>query len=304
MLDMGFRHDIETVLAATKHRKQTALVSATLPPTVVSLAQKHLNDAVNVFASPTRLPQTLDHFRLNVFEENKTRALVALLKAEKPERAIVFVRTRTRATALAKVLKQAGLQADQLQGDMSHEQRRHIFDLFSRGITQILVATDIASRGLDVPEMQLVVNVDLPDEPGAYTHRAGRAARFGRDGRVVTFVLPSQKLDRQRLEQESGAEWVPYRLTPAAIEATELPGDKPKPKPQSRKGSGGKPSGLPGGKHAPKPRAALPTRDATPTRAGKLPRREQKERIPKPPKARAPPPADVPPSRKERRRER
>ncbi|HVM46343.1 MAG TPA: DEAD/DEAH box helicase, partial [Candidatus Thermoplasmatota archaeon] len=190
MLDMGFRTDIEAILGATAHRKQTALVSATLPNDVVQLAQRHLKEPIHVRATPRALPTTLTHYRLNVFAETRERALVALLQREQPQRAIVFTRTRDRAAKTSRLLKKLGFAADALQGEMTHDQRRHVFDLFSQGITRILVATDIASRGLDVPEMELVVNLDLPDEPGAYTHRAGRAARMGREGRVVSLVLP------------------------------------------------------------------------------------------------------------------
>ncbi|HET6403023.1 MAG TPA: DEAD/DEAH box helicase, partial [Candidatus Thermoplasmatota archaeon] len=162
MLDMGFRPDIEKVLDATKARKQTALVSATLPRDVLQLAERHLRDPVHIRATPRALPASLTHYRLNVFAEMRERTLVALLRQEDPQRCIVFARTRDRAAKTARLLKQLGFSADALQGEMTHEQRRHVFDLFSRGISRILVATDIASRGLDVPEMELVVNYDLP----------------------------------------------------------------------------------------------------------------------------------------------
>jgi ATP-dependent RNA helicase DeaD len=241
MLDMGFRADIERVLEACKERKQTVLVSATLPRAVVQLAQQHLHEPQEVRASARKLPAGLTHHRLNVFGDQKERAVLALLHKESPERAIVFVRTRNRAASYSKLLKKAGFQADALQGDMSHEQRRHVFDLFARGVAHILVATDIASRGLDVPEMQLVINADIPDEPGAYTHRAGRAARLNRPGRVITLIEPDEKADRIRLESESGGEWTPYPLTAAAIAATMLPGEGDAAAP--RKGGAKKASG-------------------------------------------------------------
>jgi len=158
------------------------------------------------------MPSALAHFRLNVFEGQKEAALVALLKKEEPQRAIVFVRTRARADEMWRLLKAEGFLADRLQGEMSHDQRRHVFDLFSRGTTRVLVATDVASRGLDVPEMELVVNVDLPDEDEQYVHRAGRAARMGRPGKVVSLVLPDEKERRVRLEKEAATEFAPYRL--------------------------------------------------------------------------------------------
>jgi len=213
MLDMGFQPDVEKALALTASREQTVLVSATLPRDVQRLAREHMRaDAEHVRVGAAAIPTTLEHHRLNVLDGQKEDALVALLKKEQPERAIVFVRTRERAAAFAKLLKSEGILADALQGDMSHDQRRHVFDLFARGTTRVLVATDLASRGLDVPEMQLVVNADLPDEDEQYLHRAGRAARQDRPGRVVTLVLPDEKPARLRLERLSGSEWAPYKV--------------------------------------------------------------------------------------------
>ena len=212
MLDMGFAPDVQKVLAAASSREQTVMVSATLPRAVQDLAAAHMREVHEVRVGTSGAPASLSHWRLNVFHGQKEAALVAMLRQEAPERAIVFVTTRKRATAFTKLLKAAGFAADQLQGDMTHDQRRHVFDLFQRGITRVMVATDIAARGLDVPEMQLVVNVDLPVEPDAYSHRGGRAGRMGRPGKIVSMVEPNEKPLRHRLEQESGHEWSPYRL--------------------------------------------------------------------------------------------
>ena len=287
MLDMGFRADIERVLAAASARQQTVLVSATLPRAVVQLAEQHLKEPREVRASNRKLPPGLTHQRLNVLSDQKERALLALLGKEQPDRAIVFVRTRSRASSYAKLLKQAGFAADALQGDMSHDQRRHVFDLFARGVSRILVATDIASRGLDVPEMQLVVNVDLPDEPGAYTHRAGRAARLGREGRVVSFVGPNEKEDRIRLESESGGEWTPYKLDPTEIAATKLPSERPPPPAASGKRAKKGPAPAARGRGEPRAPPARP------------PREVRKPAASRPVKA---PPPDVPASRRDRKR--
>jgi len=236
MLDMGFLPDAERVLDATAAaRKQAILVSATLPREVTRVAERHLREPAEVRVAAEPVPSSLSHFRLNVFDGQKDLAIVALLKKEDPHRAIVFVRTRARADELWRLLKAEGFLVDRLQGEMSHDQRRHVFDLFSRGTTRILVATDVASRGLDVPEMEIVVNVDLPDEDEQYVHRAGRAARMGRPGKVVSFVLPEEKDRRVRLEREAGTEFAPYRL------------DVPKPPSSSRRapeeGPGGNKAG-------------------------------------------------------------
>ena len=234
MLDMGFKPDVERVLEACAARTQTALVSATLPPDVVELARAHMRQVNELRVGRAGAPASLRHHRVNVFPGEKEQALVALLKKWQPERAIVFVATRKRATEFTKLVKKAGFAADALQGEMTHDQRRHVFDLFSRGISRILVATDIAGRGLDVPEMQLVVNVDLPEEAGAYSHRSGRAARMGREGDVINFVRPEEKVLRERLERESGGAWTPYRLEHSPADLPPGWGEKGAPKKRSR----------------------------------------------------------------------
>ena len=294
MLDMGFLGDVEKVLEATAARKQTAMVSATLPRDVRELAARHLRDPEEVHVEAPTVPESLSHFRLNVLEGQKRAALVALLRKEAPERAIVFLRTRQRVIDYTKLLKQAGFAADALQGEMSHDQRRHVFDLFQKGTTRILVATDLASRGLDVPEMELVVNADVPEGRGDYVHRSGRAARMGKPGRVVSIVLPDEKQRRVELEREAGVTFAPYRLE---FSEDDLPKPEPK-KPAPRKGPAGKaPAKAPAKAAAKAPparkTAARPPKDV---RRGPAP--------PKAPRRRAgpPPEGDVPPSRKGRER--
>jgi len=214
MLDMGFQPDVEKILEALPTKRQSMLASATLAPGVVDLVSRfmHKPEEVRVREAPT--PASLSHERLNVLNGQKEAAIVALLRQEQAAaRTIVFLQTRDRVTRFTRLLKMAGFEADALQGGMTHEQRRHVFDLFERGITRVLVATDLAGRGLDVPEVELVVNVDVPEEPGAYVHRAGRAGRLGRVGRVVTIVLPSEKDERLRVEEEVGGPLEPLRLS-------------------------------------------------------------------------------------------
>jgi ATP-dependent RNA helicase RhlE len=213
MMDMGFLPDVERVLELThRSRAQTVVVSATLPRPVQRLARERMRDAEHVRVGEGAIPSTLQHYRLNVLEGQKDAALVALLRQEDPQRALVFVRTRDRADDYWRLLKREGFAVDRLQGEMTHDQRRHVHDLFARGVTRILVATDIASRGLDVPQMQLVVNADLPDEDDQYLHRAGRAARQDRPGKVVSLVLPHEKPRRLQLEAAAGRDFHPYRL--------------------------------------------------------------------------------------------
>ena len=262
MLDMGFLPEVERVLARVPEAKQTILASATLSRGVAELAARHLKQPVEVRAARRPMPTSLAHFRVNVFDGQKDAALVALLRQEAPERAIVFLRTRDRAARFAKLLKAAGVPADPLQGEMTHEQRRHVFDLFQRGVTRVLVATDLASRGLDVPEMELVVNADLPDEDEQYVHRAGRAARLGRPGKVVSFVLPDEKTRRQAMERAAGVEMQPYRLAFSDEDVPEAFRPAPPPPPRkapARKAARGK---TPGVKKGPRP----PEHDLPPSR--------------------------------------
>jgi ATP-dependent RNA helicase RhlE len=224
MLDMGFLPDVERVLRAVPVQRQTGLFSATVPDTIRRLTQRFLKDPVSVRVETGEVSTPLaEQFKVNVEKSSKTRALLALLAKEKPEQVMVFTRTKHLAKRLAPALERSGLKAVALQGNMSQGQRERAMGAFRAGEAKILVATDIAGRGIDVPETSHVVNYDLPDEPEAYVHRIGRTGRMGRPGRAFTFVQGDQQHDLRVIERLTGVQMVAYDVGPLPAEPAAAP---------------------------------------------------------------------------------
>ncbi|MHB8633706.1 MAG: DEAD/DEAH box helicase [Thermoplasmatota archaeon] len=231
MLDMGFLPDVERILRAVPAQRQTALFSATVPDPIRRIVTRFLRTPVNVQVEPGPTATPLcEQFKVAVAKENKTAALLAFLAQEKPERAIIFTRTKHLARRLAASLDGAGWRSVPLQGNMSQGQRERAMDAFRRGEARLLVATDVAGRGIDVPEVSHVFNYDLPDEPEAYVHRIGRTGRMGRAGRAITFVQPDQQRDLRDVERVAGSA---MRGMPIPAEAGEGP-DHARPKVEFR----------------------------------------------------------------------
>ncbi len=205
MLDMGFVHDMRKVLKLVPAKRQTALFSATFSPPIRKLAKEFTTDAehVSVESGETTTPLT-EQFVATVSKQDKTNALLHLLAQEKPERGIIFTRTKHLAKRLAKRIANHGWSAVALQGNMTQGQRERAMDAFRKGGARLLVATDVAARGLDVPEITHVVNFDIPDVPEQYVHRIGRTGRNGSTGRAFTFIEPGQQRDLRDIEREAG----------------------------------------------------------------------------------------------------
>ncbi len=192
MLDMGFLPDVRRIVAMLPAARQSLFFSATLAPGIVDLARTILRDPVQVSIAPeTTTAERIDQRICFVAKESKRPLLEQLLRAQAGAEAgnlsIVFSRTKHGANKLAKSLCAAGIQADAIHGNKSQAQREKALDRFKRGLTPVLVATDVAARGVDVRDIGLVVNFDLPNEPEAYVHRIGRTARAGAEGRAVSF---------------------------------------------------------------------------------------------------------------------
>ena len=205
MLDMGFAPQVERVLAVLPARRRTSLFSATLDGAVGDLARRHTRDAVTrTVAAQTAddhrtTLERIDHRFAAVPAERKVDALVDALGAGKHERAIVFTRTKRGADRVVRRLGQGGIGAAVLHGGKSQGQRTRALADFAAGRTDVLVATDIAARGIDLPDVTHVVNFDVPAEAADYVHRAGRTARAGRGGMAVTLVTPEEERDVARL---------------------------------------------------------------------------------------------------------
>jgi ATP-dependent RNA helicase DeaD len=211
MLDLGFLEDVEKILSLTPSSRQTALFSATMPPPIRKLADRYMYDPEIIKVEAATLTiDTVEQFQLPVETKAKPDKLVEVLKAEAPDQAIVFVRTKIRCEQLFKILRDRGLNARALHGDMSQGSRDGVMLAFKGGRVPILVATDVAARGLDISTVTHVINYDVPTSPDTYVHRIGRTGRVGRSGRAITFVEDRQKRELEAIERHIGtkiAQW-------------------------------------------------------------------------------------------------
>ncbi len=193
MLDLGFLDDVEKILKLCPNGRQTALFSATMPPPIAALADNYLYDPALVkVKSDTLTVDRIDMFHVIVSKRDKADKLVEVVKTEKPEQAIVFCRTKIGCDQLYRKLRDQGMNVKALHGDMSQGSRDGVMLSFKSGRVAILVATDVAARGLDINSVTHVINYDVPVSPDVYVHRIGRTGRAGRNGRAITFVEPSQ----------------------------------------------------------------------------------------------------------------
>jgi ATP-dependent RNA helicase DeaD len=203
MLDLGFIEDVEKILRMCPSGRQTALFSATMPPPIQHLAESHMYDPTTIRITPKTL--TVDAIAqafVEVPAKEKTARLIELLKTEEPEQAIIFCRTKIGASRLEKALKEKGLDVKALHGDMSQGSRDGVMIAFKDHRVRLLVATDIAARGLDIEHVTHVINYDVPNSSEVYVHRIGRTGRVGRTGRAITFVTPAQRDEIGRIERD------------------------------------------------------------------------------------------------------
>ncbi|HUA12243.1 MAG TPA: DEAD/DEAH box helicase [Solirubrobacteraceae bacterium] len=205
MLDLGFLEDVERILALTPSSRQTALFSATIPGPIQKLADRYMYDPAIVRVEAATLTiDTVAQFQLPVASREKPERLVEVLKAEAPEQAIVFVRTKIRCDQLYRTLRDRGMNVRALHGDMSQGSRDGVMLAFKGGRVPLLVATDVAARGLDISTVTHVINYDVPTSPDTYVHRIGRTGRVGRSGRAITFVEDRQKRELEAIEKHIG----------------------------------------------------------------------------------------------------
>jgi ATP-dependent RNA helicase RhlE len=205
MLDMGFLPDLRRILSYLPKRRQTLLFSATLPPAITALAEEMLCTPLRVeVGSQSTPPARLAHTVFPVSPPRKTALLLALLARPAMAGVLVFTRTKHRADRLAETLSGAGFRATCLHGDRTQQQRLQALESFRRGRHQILVATDIAARGLDVECISHVVNYDVPGSPEDYVHRVGRTARAGAEGEALTLMTPAETGQMRGIERWLG----------------------------------------------------------------------------------------------------
>jgi ATP-dependent RNA helicase DeaD len=208
MLDMGFAEDLEAILGETPTEKQVALFSATLAPRIAAIARTHLRDpeVIRIDAEKVKAGAVakVKQVAYVVARAHKTAALGRILDVEQPTSAIVFCRTRTEVDEVAETLKAQGYQAEALHGGLSQEQRDRVMKRFRAKSAELLVATDVAARGLDVQHVSHVVNYDVPSASEAYVHRIGRTGRAGRTGVAITLCEPREARMLRNFERVTG----------------------------------------------------------------------------------------------------
>jgi ATP-dependent RNA helicase DeaD len=200
MLSMGFIDDVKQILSQTPSQRQTICFSATMPYEIQQLVNEFMHNPVNVTGDkPQDTPSRIEQVVYMVPRGwSKIKAIQPILEMEDPESALVFVRTKRTATELTSKLQEAGQSVDEYHGDLSQQQRERLISRWREGKIKVVVATDIAARGLDVSDLTHVFNFDLPDNTETYIHRIGRTGRAGRDGKAIALVEPS---DRRLLRQ-------------------------------------------------------------------------------------------------------
>jgi ATP-dependent RNA helicase DeaD len=242
MLDMGFAEELDAILDAVPKVRQTALLSATIAPRISRIAERHLSNPVRISIKRHKLAEgdvpTLRQIAYVVTRQHKLEALGRVLDMEDPASAIIFCRTRTEVDSLTEMLAAHGYRAHALHGGLSQEQRDRVMRRFRDGTVELLVATDVAARGLDIRHVSHVVNYDVPSSPDGYVHRVGRTGRAGRAGVAITFAEPKEhrqlrnieQLTKQKIEIQKVPTIVDLRarkleLTRAAIQETLLAGE-------------------------------------------------------------------------------
>lgn len=219
MLDMGFIEDIEFILDQIAGAHQTALFSATLPPRIRTLAKRYLGNPITLAVTSEKLtvPEVTQQY-VETTRQGKLEALTRILDMEQPESAIVFVRTKRETDELGESLIGRGYSAEVIHGDLSQMQRERAIAGFRDGRTELLIATDVAARGLDIPDVSHIFNYDIPLDPGGYVHRIGRTARAGKTGTAITFVTPRERGLMQTIERLTGVRLDRIRIpSPADI---------------------------------------------------------------------------------------
>ncbi|MDO4631499.1 MAG: DEAD/DEAH box helicase [Corynebacterium sp.] len=214
MLNMGFQEDVERILEDTPEDKQVALFSATMPSSIRRLSKQYMNDPHEIqVKSETRTNTNITQRFLNVAHRNKLDALTRILEVTEFEAMIMFVRTKFETEELAEKLRARGFNAAAINGDIAQQQRERTVDQLKDGRLDILVATDVAARGLDVDRISHVLNYDIPSDTESYVHRIGRTGRAGRSGEAILFVTPRERRFLRNIE----------RATNAPLEEMELP---------------------------------------------------------------------------------
>ncbi len=226
MLNMGFEEDINTILSAIEQERQTVLFSATMNKRIMNIAKKYLKDPYEIKIPAKEL--TVDKIKqisIEMTQAMKDETLSRIIDLNNPQKCVVFCNTKRKVDDLIEVLKRRGYKAESLHGDVKQEQRERIMKKFKTGDYQILIATDVVARGIDVENLELVINYDVPQEEEYYVHRIGRTGRNGKDGKAYTFVVGREKYKLFDIERYAKTRIEPGTI-PTDVEMQEIKSNK------------------------------------------------------------------------------
>lgn len=206
MLNMGFKEDIDTILESCPEEIQKVYFSATMPKAILELTEKYLRDPIHVRIAPKQLAvENISQFYIEVREFNKLEVLCRLIEADRIKLALVFCNTKRKVDEVCEKLTTRGYAAEALHGDMKQMMRTRVMNRFRSGEVDLLVATDVAARGIDVDDIEVVINYDLPQDEEYYVHRIGRTGRAGRSGKAYTFVVGREMIELKNIQHYAKA---------------------------------------------------------------------------------------------------
>jgi len=218
MFDMGFFDDIEWIMNQLPRRKQVSLWSATIDDRTRELSARFMPDAVTVNMSRDEIAlTTIKQYYMVLAAHEREDALQRLIEYFDIDRGIVFCRTKYMVDRLSSNLRRAGISAEPLHGDFTQARRQQMLDTFRDGDYDLLIATELAARGLDIADVPFIINYDIPDDPNMYFHRVGRTARAGKEGTAITFVMPDQEMELERIKAITQTELEKFALPPSFL---------------------------------------------------------------------------------------
>jgi ATP-dependent RNA helicase DeaD len=218
MFDMGFFEDIEWIMSQLPRRKQVSLWSATIDERTQRLSARFMPDAVTVNMSRDEIGlTTIKQYYMVLAAHEREDALMRLIEYFDIDRGIVFCRTKYMVDRLSSNLRRAGISAEPLHGDFTQARRQQMLDTFREGDYELLIATELAARGLDIDDVPFIINYDIPDDPNMYFHRVGRTARAGKEGTAITFVMPDQEMELERIKAITQTELEKFALPPSFL---------------------------------------------------------------------------------------
>jgi ATP-dependent RNA helicase DeaD len=218
MFDMGFFEDIEWIMSQLPRRKQVSLWSATIDERTRRLSARFMPDAVTVNMSRDEIAlTTIKQYYMVLAAHEREDALQRLIEYFDIDRGIVFCRTKYMVDRLSSHLMRAGISAEPLHGDFTQARRQQMLETFRDGDYDLLIATELAARGLDIADVPFIINYDIPDDPNMYFHRVGRTARAGKEGTAITFVMPDQEMELERIKAITQTELEKFALPPSFL---------------------------------------------------------------------------------------